>query len=231
MSLEDIACFMKAHKDTLLILLVMIVYVSLVCIGITNSSFADTDASRHALDGLYYHDLVVSILSGEMGISFSNIYNFTTEQFLRYPAMGLLWWPPFFPFVEALFYMLFGVSIVSAKLCIIFFGILGIVFWYFLVIEIFKKYKLKHSLAFFSSLLFAIAPFIFRYSRTIMREVPATSLCIVASFFFIKWIREKGNKGDNNIVLTALFWAFAVLTKSETIFLGIVFLIYLLYNK
>lgn len=235
MIFDDLVNFLKSYKNVFLPLLVILIYIALVSIGITNSSFSDVDASRHALDGLYYHDLIKSIFSGQTGISFSSIYDFTTEQFLRYPALGLLWWPPFFPLVEAFFYMLLGVSVVSAKMCVIFFGALGIIFWYLLIRLVFNKYRLGHSLAFFSSLLFAVMPFILKYSGTIMREIPAVSLCIVSSYFFVRWIhdgqKERCLRCDNSIIFAAIFWAFAILTKSETIFLGVIFLVYLLYKK
>jgi hypothetical protein len=60
------------------------------------------------------------------------------EQFLavayvyyaKYPSLGLLYWPPHFHMVEGLFFLVFGIAVVSSHLTILAYALMGVYRWY-----------------------------------------------------------------------------------------------------
>ena len=71
----------------------------------------DTDAARHAMNGVFIHDLLAS---GRL----LHPIEYGKEYYGRLPALSMPYHPPFFPGVEALFYFVFGVRLFSARLAV-----------------------------------------------------------------------------------------------------------------
>lgn len=70
-----------------------------------------SDAPRHAMDGAFYRDLFRDMPVG-------HLKEYAMNYYLQYPALATLFYPPFFPLVEALFFAVFGVSAFSAQLAV-----------------------------------------------------------------------------------------------------------------
>src|SRR6266852_9337259 len=77
----------------------------------TNGDFWWSDAPRHALDGAFYRDLLHDL-------PLDRIKEYAIDYYLQYPALTILFYPPLFPLVEALFFALFGVSHTTAQMAV-----------------------------------------------------------------------------------------------------------------
>ncbi|MFQ5788189.1 MAG: hypothetical protein ACE5H1_09440, partial [Thermodesulfobacteriota bacterium] len=102
--------------------------------------FYNNDETRHAFTGVFIHDLICDLPL--------NPLQYTYEYYAQFPALGIIQWPPFFYFVESFFYFIFGISALSGRMTVLFFALLGIIFWYTLVLKMHNK-----NIAFFSSVL------------------------------------------------------------------------------
>ena len=138
-----------------------------------NNDYWAPDADRISMDGVFLHDWI-----RDLPRSLLNPYEYATEYYARYPALSLGYRPAFFPLIEALFYLAFGISHSSAKTAVLFFLFLGFIFWYLLVRDTHSR-----RVALLSLLLWATTPFIYKYSQHIMLEIPTLSMSIISVFF------------------------------------------------
>jgi 4-amino-4-deoxy-L-arabinose transferase-like glycosyltransferase len=74
-------------------------------------SIVETDAARHAMNGAFVHDLV---RSGRV----AHPVAYGKEYYGRLPALSMPYHPPVFPVIEALFYFIFGVNLLAARLAV-----------------------------------------------------------------------------------------------------------------
>lgn len=92
--------------------------------------------------------------------------------------------PPLFFWIIAFFFKIFGVSIVTARLPIVLFGVGVIVFTYLLGKEIFKEEE-KNSL-FFSCLILMTTPAIITFTHGVMLDIPLLFFILTGAYFLIK---------------------------------------------
>ena len=79
--------------------------------GLESRNIVDTDAARHAMNGAFVHDL---LLSGRIAHPIA----YGKEYYGRLPALSMPYHPPLFPAIEALFYFVFGVNLLAARLAV-----------------------------------------------------------------------------------------------------------------
>ena len=115
-----------------------------------DASLGYPDADRILMDGVFIHDFL-------RDLPLSHVYDYTINYYGQYPALSIGYRPPFFPFVEGLFHLVFGMNTWSSRLALLFFGLVGIASWFALVRRIFD-----YATAFFSTLLII---FCFLYSK------------------------------------------------------------------
>ena len=82
-----------------------------------------TDESRHAMNGVFFLDFW-------RDMPWRTAYEYALQYFAQYPALALNWYPPFFPVVESLFFALFGINEVGARLTVLLFTLVGVTAWY-----------------------------------------------------------------------------------------------------
>ena len=130
--------------------LAVLVLVTIVVLaqGIGAGGFWFPDAGRHAMDGIFLLDFIKDF-------AFLHVFDYTVQYYAKYPALGIGYYPPFFALVEAGFYALFGISIVSARLTVLFFALIAVIFWFRLVKLIFDE-----KIAFYSTFLLITTPFV-----------------------------------------------------------------------
>ena len=184
--------------------------------GITQGEFWFPDASRHAMDGVFVLDLIKDF-------PVFHLYDYATQYYTKYPALGIGYYPPFFAIVEALFFGLFGISVFSARLTVVFFAVIGVIFWFKLI-----KLVYDEKTAFYSSLLFISTPFIVKWSRSVMLEMPALAMVIVSVYFFFNFIEHNKKRHGWYFILSI---ALAILTKQTAVFLIPVFFLYVIFTK
>ena len=197
--------------------LLIIVIVLLTVPGINKGEFWWSDESRHAMDGVFIMDLLTD------SPPLTDLYRYTEIYFAKYPALALTWYPPFFAFVESLFFRVFGISEMVARLTVIFFTLLAVIFLY-----IFIKKASNEIVAFLSCLLFITTPVVILWARSVMLELPIMALIILSCYFFYNYFFL--NKPRHIYYLT-LAITLALYTKQTAAFIIPVFFSWILFQK
>jgi len=193
--------------------LVVILVISLVVWSrqIHIGGFSWSDAPLHAMDGVFVGDVFHAISQGHLQSWAKNYY-------LRYPCLGIVvFYPPLFALVEAIFFGLFGISVITARLTVIFFGLGGILAIYWVARQLFDR-----TAAIFTAGLWASLPATVLWSRQVMLEVPTTAMILATCGCYLQY---KSNKSILFLVLTAVGLVLSVFTKQWAIFFGAVILI------
>jgi len=184
--------------------------------GIADGGFRHSDCSRHAMDGVFVHDFVADLPG-----SITHPVDHALAYYAQYPAMGIpLYYPPFFAVVEAGFFAVFGISVFTARLTVLAFGILGVLMTYKLIKEMAGPAVGALAAAAFVSL-----PNMVFWSRQTMLEMPTAAMILTASYFFYRYA-ELGYR--KSAIWTGLFAAMAVMTKQPAFFIVPAFFVYLL---
>jgi hypothetical protein len=205
-------------RSAIYIVLLCTVVLVLSTKGITDESTVSLhgDMPKYLMNGVYFYDLI-----GDLPIT--DPFEHASRYFARYPALSLGHHPLLLGVAEAPFYAIFGVSVFSAKVTIVFFMLLAAIAWFLLVRSIYDE-----TVAFLSSLLFITTPFIISYSRQVMSEIPTVALIIVATYFFYQYCESEKKK---YAFATAIALSLSVYAKHVAVFMFPVFLCYLVINK
>jgi 4-amino-4-deoxy-L-arabinose transferase-like glycosyltransferase len=172
--------------------------------GLTDAGFVYSDDARHAMDGVFFMDFFKDL-------PLFHLYDYVTQYYTKYPALGVGYYPPFFAIVEAPFFWIFGISITSARLCVAFFTFIAVIFWFRLVRQIYDE-----QTAFYSSLLFVTTPFVITWARGVMLEMPSLALIIVAVYGFYNFIAHDSRRHGLLMVLATVAAGY---TKQTTVFI------------
>jgi hypothetical protein len=208
------------------------VYIVLLCIlvlvlstkGITDESIVSSqgitssqgDIPRYLINGVYFYDLI-----GDLPII--NPFEHASRYFARYPTLTLGHHPLLLGIAEVPFYAVFGISIFSARLTIVFFMLLAAIAWFLLVRAIYGD-----AIAFLSTSLFVTTPFIVKYSRIVMSEIPTLALIILSTYLFYQYCES-----DKKLYVfaAAVSLALSVYAKHTAVFIFPVIFFYLLIRK
>lgn len=160
------------------------------------------------MDGAFYRDLVVNL-----PITHARVW--ATNYYLHYPAIVVLLYPPVFSVVEAVFFLLFGVSHFSAQLTVAAFYMAAAVGAYQLACV-----WVNRASALAVSLLFIGAHEIARWGRQVMLEIPVYALILWSCYFLFVYLRDKK---EVSLYLAAIALSGALYTKQTVLFLPLVF--------
>ena len=189
-----------------------------VCLsGNLGSEFWWNDAARHAMDGVFVLDCVRD-LPGSL-----SLYRYATEYYARYPCLGLIQYPPFFPVVEALFFAVLGVSMETARLTVAACAALGAVFGYLVARRFVGRWG---GMVFV--LLFITAPGVVYWSRDVMLEMPVMAMMLASTHFFLGYVEDGRRKFG---VAAAVLLALAILTKQTAVCLCPAWAAYALWRR
>jgi len=169
------------------------------------------------MDGAFIHDFVRDLPRS------LSVYMYTSEYYARYPCLGLVQYPPFFPLVEAAFFGVLGVSVGVARLTVAAFGALGGVFAYLAG----RRFLGRWGAAVFV-LLFVTAPGVVYWSRDVMLETPTMAMMLVSSYFFLGYVEDE-RRGFG--VAAAACLALAILTKQTAVCLVPAWVAYALHRR
>jgi Dolichyl-phosphate-mannose-protein mannosyltransferase len=189
--------------------------------GITIGEFDfNYDEPDHAATGFFFHDLLLDH-------PVTHPVEYTYLYYAHYPALGLIHWPPFFHFCEGIMFLLFTPSVVTARVTVLLFALLGLYFWFKFVCESQDPRTGDPStgnssignewIGALAALFLALAPGVLLYEKVVMLEVPSLALCIAATYFWSRYLRTEESK--------AAYWfgicaALALMTKQNTIYLA-----------
>jgi 4-amino-4-deoxy-L-arabinose transferase-like glycosyltransferase len=164
------------------------------------------DQARHAMNGAAIHDMV-------RDGGFTRPAAYLKEYFSRYPAVSMPYHPPVFPAVEAIVFLVFGVSHVTARAAVALF-VAGVAALIMLLV-----YSTHGSLrvAAASTVIFMAIPLSQSLAADVMLEMPAMFF-VVGSLLFMRRLPEWDTR---QAIGAACFAAAAVWTK-QTVFAGLV---------
>ncbi len=196
-----------ARVQTRILLAVVLLVATLIIVrGIDRGEFDHhVDETQHAMTGLFFADLIADH-------PLTHPIEYTYRYYAQYPAVGVIHWPPLFYGTEAVVFLLLGPSVVTARLAVLLFALLGIFFWFKLVAELQNEWA-----AGVSSIVLAFLPSLLLYEKAIMLEIPSLAMCIVASYVWMRFLRD----GAKHL----LYWfslvaGLALLTKQQSIYLA-----------
>lgn len=184
------------------LLLVSVIVLRHVNLGEFNLNF---DEAHHAATGLYFADLLSDL-------PLTHLLQYTYLYYAHYPVLGLTHWPPFFYLAEGVMFLILGPSVVAARLTVLLFALLGLVFWFTLIREL--QDELAGAIA---TAALGLLPFFLLYEKAVMLEVPSLALCIGASHFWVKYLREAASR---HLYWFAFLASLALLTKQHSIYLA-----------
>ena len=174
------------------------------------------DPPRHMMNGVFFYDLI-------RDLPLTNPIEYTLRYYARYPALSLGHHPLLLGIVEVPFYTVFGISVFSARLTIVFFMVFAVIMWFLLI-----RATYDDNVAFLSSLLFITTPFIVDLSRVVMTEIPTLALVIVATYFFFQYCELDKKRYALAFVITFIL---SIFSKQTAIFMFPVFLFYFIITK
>lgn len=175
--------------------------------GITKGEpFYNNDETRHIMNGVFVRDLLVDR-------PLAHPLTYAYEYYAKYPAISIPHWPPFFYFVEAVFFLIFGISVWASRLAILGFALLGAYFWY----RIAERYGPRPR-ALLSAFVFCLLPTIMVFETVTMLEIPQVALCLGAIFFWLRWVE---NERATDVFAVAGLVVAALLTSQSSIFLAV----------
>lgn len=168
-----------------------------------NGDFWWSDAPRHAMDGAFYRDLASNL-------PLSDPKQYAINYYLKYPALTILFYPPMFAVVEAVFFALFGVSHPVAQLSVAFFCFVAAWGGYRLL----RRWS-SPLWAILAMVLFLGMPEVALWGRQVMLELPACAFLFWGAHLFLCYLERNRPR--------LLYWAMLLLlcgvyTKQTVIF-------------
>jgi 4-amino-4-deoxy-L-arabinose transferase-like glycosyltransferase len=183
----------------------------------SNSGLWHPDAPSHALNALFYRDMI-------QDRGFLDPVRYGERYYVQYPSLTIGMYPPVFYAVEAGLYTAFGVSAAMAKLAVLLFTLLGANAFCLLCRHWFSSW-----IAGTGSVLFLIQPVTLFGQKDVMLEMPALAISLCSLWCLY---RIANNKGTASIrFLAPLVTAMAFLTKQTAAFLLPVWVVWLTLRK
>ncbi|HWQ03480.1 MAG TPA: glycosyltransferase family 39 protein [Candidatus Nitrosotenuis sp.] len=174
------------------------------------------DEMRHAMSGVFFRDLLVDF-------PWRNPVQYALEYYAKYPALGILYWPPFFYFVEGLFFLVFGINVVASRLSILAFALLAVYFWLRIAERNGPRYR-----AYLSALIFPLLPFMLTYERVTMLEIPALALSLGAIHY---WQKFREEEKPRHLWLLALYLVLSLYTSQKALFVPALIVVHFLFSN
>ena len=166
--------------------------------------FAWSDAPRHALNGIFVHDLVAHLGEGDPRA-------YAVDYYLRYPALTILFYPPLFSGVLAIAYELFGFSHQVAQATVLSFAVVLGGFTYLLA-----RRWMSQGFALAAALLLVGAPELTVWSRQVMLDLPTYAWLVGSAWCFTGWLQQQRPR---QLYGTAVLVVLALYTKQTPLFI------------
>lgn len=167
------------RREIAVIALVLISTALVLGKDITVGGLRHGDSAAHAMDGVLIHDWLASGPA-----AWVEPMAFARAQYAHYPTLGIgRHYPPGFAMVEAGFFAMFGVSPVSARLCVLFFGLVAATGIYTYV----RPLRGRTAAAFAAIALVAM-PATTQWGRQVMLELPTMAVLTWAAVAFRRYL-------------------------------------------
>ena len=189
-----------------LLLSVLFVSTPVIVRGIHTGEFSyNVDETQHAVTGLFVADLLHDH-------PLAHPVDYAYQYYAQYPALaGVVHWPPLFYLFEGLSFILFGPTVLAARLSILLFAWIAIAFCFLLLRELQDEW-----IAAAVALTLACLPSVLLFEKTVMLEIPCLAMSLGAILF---WTRYLFRQSTGDVYRFAIFASAAVLTKQNAVFL------------
>ncbi|MFO0427311.1 MAG: ArnT family glycosyltransferase [Planctomyces sp.] len=158
------------------------------------------DSNRHVVTSIFFRDFIID---GQ----YSDPKGYAERYYEQYPALGLLVWPPLFHGVAGVLMLAFGTSAAVARGLVL----ASLIVSCLCVHRITRRTQISQY-ATLVTVVFAISPLIFEYSRDVMLEMPTLALVLLSVDWFDCWLRRQQSKFLYGAAVTA---ALAALTRFD----------------
>jgi 4-amino-4-deoxy-L-arabinose transferase-like glycosyltransferase len=132
--------------------------------GLLNPQLGGLDEAHNVMDGVFFRDFYATL-------PLSELKSFPLEYYKQYPALGFIFWPPFFPAIEGLLFLIGGITLLTAQLSIMLFGLALALSVYGLL-----RKDLPAVPALLGSMALIASPGLHPFFNSIMREVPTLAM-------------------------------------------------------
>lgn len=167
--------------------------------------FAWSDAPRHALNGIFVHDLLAALPVADPRA-------FAVDYYLRYPALTILFYPPLFYGVLALAYAALGFSHPVAQGTVL--ACAAAMGWLYFC---WARRYLPPLWALAAGLLLIGAPEITVWGRQVMLDIPAYAWLVAMVLAFTRYLDQRGPRA---LYASVLLFAAALYTKQTPLFVA-----------
>ncbi len=201
------------YRTPILLSVVLVLAAVVISRGISKGEFnVNIDEAYDATTGLYVADFI-----RDLPLSLVHPVQYTYAYYAQYPALGLIHWPPFFHFVEGLMFLIFGPSVVTARIAVLLFALFGLFFWFKLVAALQNEWT-----ATVCAIVLSCLPAVLLYEKAVMLEVPSLTLSIAASYFWLQYLDQAKSE---SLYWCSVFAGLALLTKQQGVYLALFFLL------
>ncbi|MES2664101.1 MAG: hypothetical protein V4629_12455 [Pseudomonadota bacterium] len=180
--------------------LLPIVIFILIWMGLKQPHLEGLDGAHHVMDGIFFHDLFLDL-------PWKDPIGYTYEYYRQYPALGFIFWPPFFPFIEGIGFHLGGVHLQTALWTMAVFGMV-----FAASILTLLRPLLGFPLAWISTVFIISAPTLLPYWQSVMLEIPVIALMVTWVLSWKHWI----NKPNANRVALVVFVGLCLIYTKQT---------------
>lgn len=180
-----------------------------------DGNFCWSDAPRHALDGVFYLDFFKDL-------PFKDPIAYAYEYYVHYPALTILFYPPFFAVIEAAFYSIFGISHSTAQLTVSFFVFLtGLG-----AFQLSRRWlPVGHALS--VALLLMGCYELALWGRQVMLDVPAYAFLLWSAVILFQYLDTQSSK---LLYILAIVFSLGVYTKLNIIFIFPIYIATIFYK-
>jgi hypothetical protein len=198
--------------------LLIVAAVGGICVHTLSSTAIDgLDSAHHIMDGVFFRDFLTDI-------PLLHPIAYTINYYKQYPALGFLFWPPLFPALEGVAFLVGGVDIRIARLCIFGFALLFAILLYRLL-----NRRLGPAASSITVLLLCTIPLFCRFSNEVMLELPVLAMGTIVITAYEQMISTPTTRWSRAL-LVAVSGAAALYTKQPIAFLVPVLFLDVLIN-
>ena len=205
------------HKTACHIGLLCLIVFTLSTKGITDENIVAllTDMPKYLMNGVYFYDLT-------RDLPVKNFFDHAYRYFAQYPSLSLGHHPLLLGLAQIPFYAVFGVSVFSARMCVLFFMLLGAISMYLLVRRLYGN-----TIGLLSTSLFITTPFVVQYSRVVMSEIPTMSLILLSMYLLFEYCESEKKL---YIYAFAMSFTLSMYSKHTAIFMVPVYFVCFVMN-
>ena len=181
----------------------LVVLVCLVALpNLRNPDVDGLDSAHHLMDGYFFRDL----LSDH---PHAHLQQYVFSYYKQYPALGFLFWPPLFPFVLGIFCTVFGTHVLTARICMLCFGVVFVTSFYLIL-----RRSASAWVSFTAAAALSTVPGMAWSFNQVMLEMPTLAMMCLAVLAYLHFMRRLGEgRSFGGAVACAVACAAVVYTK------------------